>query len=377
MRVDLVLPNIEVSGTTKYIGSLADGFASLGHSVRLIYSGQGPRADLVDLTFRHLTRVRFTGSLSQRFTEYAVGGPILRLFTDFKPSQSVNLIGSFLGSNKFDRLTADTDLIVYANTFAYPPPRLLRQRTRQEVLIFHEGIGSTNLPYPLRKSFTSFCKAVSDSVDLRMAITDQVAEVLGSEGITSRAIYHGFFSNIVPGVKEPLILADSRWFPHRSPVRVAHIAERVPGARFAVLGSFQNPNLEDQLRRELVKTRTSDRVEIRTGVPEPELLNLYGRAKCVIRWGQLERGFPFSLVYAVSSGCIPVFSSELGGARYIASEVSPDLVVKTDSELAEVLNRLLSDDVYYTSMKRKVLGWRDKRPWRAVASEIIRAAGGS
>lgn len=49
MEVDFIVPNLEVSGTVKYLGGLASGFIELGYQIRLLYAGIRPNFSLIDL----------------------------------------------------------------------------------------------------------------------------------------------------------------------------------------------------------------------------------------------------------------------------------------------------------------------------------------
>lgn len=79
-------------------------------------------------------------------------------------------------------------------------------------------------------------------------------------------------------------------------------------------------------------------------------------------WGEREDGFPFSLVQAVSYGCVPVLSRELGRANYFAREVSPDLAVYGAEGFTHAIARLLNEPEFYREMRDRVDAWRHSRP---------------
>jgi glycosyltransferase involved in cell wall biosynthesis len=370
LKVDIVVANIEVSGTLKYVGFLARGFTALGHTVRILYSGVGSNSQLVEPVLGAAPRIRWAGVSSYELSRVLVGGPILKFFTDFRPDQSVNLIGNLLGANRFREITLGADLILYANVFAFPPLRLLQNHSHREILIFHESISSTNLPIPLRVAFQAYCRKVAAYVDRSVAITHRTASVLESEGIHALPIPNGFLTDIPRSAKERLVVADSRWGLGRDPFRIVEIAKGVPDAHFVVVGRFQDSCARKSLQDLLEASHLETRVKILGPIPESDLQELYSRAVVALRWGN-DRGFTLALVYAVSMGCIPVFSKSIGGSDYLTKEVSPSLVFTTDGEATQLINRVLSDHEFYREMRRLVMNWKEGRTWARVAQEFL------
>jgi len=207
-----------------------------------------------------------------------------------------------------------------------------------------------------------------------MAITSMIRDRLRSQGIEAITIPHGFFGGgVIPRPKEPLILVDTRWVKERDPFRVIRIAEKLPGIRMIMIGRFADVAMRKDLENRLRSRGLSQQVELSPPLSEMELLALYGRARIVLRWAfpNMESGFSFSLVNAISSGCVPVMSSGLGGSRHLAEEVSPDLVQDSDEGLVHIIRCLLADEQYYNKMQSKVLSWRDRRQWNVVAETML------
>jgi glycosyltransferase involved in cell wall biosynthesis len=376
LKVDIAVPNLEVSGTLKYLAGIALGFTALGHDVRLLFTGEGPNRQLVDSILGSTPRQRYAGTASHTLSRW-LETPVIRLFAEgtFASKQSVNALGSFLSAGRFRRLIAGSDLVIYANFWAYPPAHLLQDGGPLEVLLFHEGIEASFLPWALRRPLQAYVRAIARSVNLPMATAGPVARILRSQGVAATPIYPGFQMGLAEGPKQPLIVADSRWVKEREPLRFVRIAQQVPEARFVMVGRFPDPTLRDRVVHELAVARLGERVQIMGSLREEELLDLYAHAKCVIRWAAsgTENGFTFSLVSAVSAGSIPLLSSGLGGAEHLSQEVSQDLVPRSDSDFARILRRLLTDERYYLEMREKVVAWRDRRSWATVAREILEA----
>jgi len=166
-----------------------------------------------------------------------------------------------------------------------------------------------------------------------LAITSMIADHLQTQGIDSTPIYDGFsYGGTTLPSKEDLVLADSRWVKEREPLRIVTIAERLPNARIIMIGRIPDPKLKDELRRQLESRGLIDRVQLSPPLREEEITDLYLRARVVLRWVRpgMEDGFTWSLVNAVSAGCVPVMSDGIGGSRHLAGEVSPDLVQSSD-----------------------------------------------
>lgn len=378
MQIDIVHPNLEVSGTIKYLGGLASGFTALGHQVRLLYTGTRTNYALIESSLEGVRRERYSGAFSLRLSTAVIGTPLLRLFAAgiFAPDQSVNVVGNSIAGNRLARLTKETELIIFSNLLAYPPTWLLRQPTGRDVLIFHEGIGADFLPRGLRGPVRRYSRAVARRVRLCVAITQPMEERLRSQGVHARVFCNGFFPNVsIPAQKESIVLVDSRWVWQRDPQRILEIARLVPAARFIMVGRFPDEAVRARLLEEIRARRLQNRIEVLGPIDEGKLVELYRSARIALRWAipGTEDGFPFSLVLAVSAGCVPVLSAGLGAAHHLAEEVSPELVGSDDLELGDVVGRLLSDESYFRTMQSKVLAWRDRRPWRVVASEILRS----
>ena len=377
MKVDIVHPNLEISGTIKYIGGLASGFTALGHEVRLLYTGVRSNWGLVESSLSGIRLHRYAGGFSHRLSTDLIGSPLLRMFAagTFNPDQSMNVLGNALAGNRLEGLTRDSDLIIFSNLLAFPPTWLLREPISRGVLIFHEGIDADFLPRGLRGAMQRYSRAIARRVRLPMAITQTIEERLRDQGVHAKAIYNGFYPNLrVPAEKDPMVLVDSRWVWQRAPQRIVEIAELAPSARFVMVGRFPQTSARDRLIEGIREHRLQDRIEVRGPVEEVELVELYRRARITLRWAipGSEAGFPFSLVMAVSAGCVPVLSAGLGGAFHLSEEVSPELVGANDLELGAIVRRLLSDESYFREMQARVLAWKDRRPWSAVAGLILR-----
>lgn len=375
LHIDIVIPRIEISGTTKYMSYLARGFAELGHSVRILFGSEGPQSDLVVTLFDDLPRVRYAGKLTDYLSRLLIGEPLLRLFAEeeFASDQSINVIGSAIGAKSFAKATRDSDLVVYANFWGFPPLRFLQQRTTPEVVFFHEDIGARFLPSLLRDVMQTYCRLVARATTLSVAITDQIALMLSHQGVASKSIAPGFIQNLQSGPKQSFVLVDSRWLKSRQPFRIIEVAKRVPSGRFLMVGRFPDLEVRNRLIQALKHTGLDYRVEIVGPLSEAALLELYSQARCMARWAEVENGIAFSLVYAISCGVVPVMSKNLGGAAHLAKEVSPDLACGSDDELAAVINRLLTDEQFYQERQRQVLAWRDRRPWSAVAADVLQS----
>ena len=372
MKLTIVHSNLEVSGTFKYIVMVARGFRQLGWDVQLIYSGENVNAPLVRFVLGSIPAARLAGRFSEELSRAVASVPI-RLFAShlFTPDQSPNFVGMFSGRRRFLRLVSDSDLVIYSNPFAFPPWLLLRQNRPRSILLFHEGIDTAFLPRLLRVPLQAYLRQVSRSVTGSVSLTLATAKRLAQRRVQAWPIYHGFEQPPPSSTeREDLVLADSRWNAGRDPSFVVELATRVPTARFVLCGKIGSEALRAKLRSKMADASVADRVQVKERFDEAELAQLYRRAKIAVRWGEQEDGFPFSLVQAVSYGCVPILSRELGGAYYLAREVSPDLAVDGADGFARAIARLLNEPEFYQEMRDRVDTWRRRRPWTTVCSEL-------
>ena len=379
MKLTIVHNNLEVSGTFKYIVMVARGFRQLGWDVQLIYSGENVNAPLVRSMLGSIPAARFAGRFSEELSRAVASVPI-RLFAShlFTPDQSPNFVGMFSGRRRFLRLVSDSDLVIYSNPLAFPPWLLLRQDRPRSILLFHEGIEGEYLPRLLRVPLQAYLRRATRSVTGSVGISLAIAKRLAQLGVPAQPIYDGFEEPPPSSTeREDLVLADSRWHAARDPSFVVELAQRVPTARFVLCGKIGSEALRAKLRSKMADASVADRVQVKERFDEAELAQLYRRAKIAVRWGEREDGFPVSLVQAVSYGCVPILSRELGGANYLAREVSADLAVDGVDGFAHVISRLLNEPEFYREMRDRVDAWRQRRPWTIVCSEFLRAASGA
>lgn len=328
------------------------------------------------MLFKGMRLQRYASPWTQLLTRRILGAP-LKLFGQglFSTDQIVDLLGESIASRKLRMLMSNTDVIVYSNFFSIPPPRLLEAKSSHELLVHHEYLGGEWLPPLVRLGVHSYVRRASALMGRSIAITERMARSLAQSAISTQAIPDGFQQNWLTSTKPQTtsVIVDSRWHRNRQPLRLVNIASRTPKVNYLMLGRFQDPSLKDDLQNQIRAHGLGDRVILSGRLSEQEYFEAYSRAHIVLRWAVpgTEDGFPLSLVYAVSAGCVPIMSSGLGATDHLAKEVSPDLAVNSDEEFAATINRLSSDSSYYLEMKRRVDQWRIRRPWSQVAQEML------
>lgn len=387
MKITIVLTNLETSGTFKMMCAIGHGFEQLGWEVQILYSGESADQHLVRPLLGTIPTHPYAGRITHVLSKF-LQLPVLRLFASglFSPSQSINFIGQFSGARRFLKLTAGSDLILYSNVWAIPPWQVLRRVQSRSAVLFHEALDAEFLPGPLRHVLNRVILKLVRGIDLPVSITFPIGEACARRGLRTVVIYDAFRHELAAGSKEDFVLADSRWIQpqqartsdsefsilHRDPLFLVRLASQLPSVRFVLCGRILDPSLLALLMAKIDRHKMGFRVEVKPRLPEGKLQQLYQHAKCVVRWGT-ERGFPWSLVEAVSAGCIPIFSKEVGGSYHLAKEVSPDLVVDTEDAFVGIITRLFTDHAYYLEIRRRVDAWRNRRPWTQWCIELLDA----
>lgn len=376
MKATIVLANLEISGTFRYLISVARAFRELGWEVQVLYSGVSPEVYGVGESLSGMKCVCYAGP-RWHFVSRLLQAPLIKLFAGkfFSVSQGTNILGQIVSTRRFLSLTHDSAIIVYANFRAVPMSLVLRsEQMRRSAVLFHESVAARNLPRVLRQSLQRVARSIASKAGACISISNMVETSLRLQGISSTTLYPAF-SEAPPHVKANIVLADTRWHANRDPRRVVSIAAMTDGVAFVLTGRIHPPEVALQLEELINQNGLEGRVEVRGWVSEEELRGLYAKAKVVARWGVQEEGFPASIATAVSNECIPVISSELGGAYHLAKEVSPELVADSPVAFGQILKRLFTDTNFYEQNREKICAWKRRRPWTVWVSELLSKMG--
>jgi len=130
-------------------------------------------------------------------------------------------------------------------------------------------------------------------------------------------------------------------------------------------------NLPDSLAREIQASGMANRIVALGKVPEPELLELYQGARCVM-FPSLQEGFGFPVLEALACG-VPVLTTR----RSSLPEVGGDLAIYVDGEDEEEITRemLALDTGSYLPLAERVRRegpqWASHFNWRRYAENTL------
>ena len=128
---------------------------------------------------------------------------------------------------------------------------------------------------------------------------------------------------------------------------------------------FINPNIIKN-EKDLLKFN----IKIRKYVERKELLNELKETKVFIYTGHKSDVWTLTVEEAVQM-CVPVVTFGIGSVSDRVKHGVNGFIVKTDSEFAYYLKRILNDDEFYLDIKSKMFDDRGQRSWDNIADEWI------
>ena len=231
--------------------------------------------------------------------------------------------------------TVDLDLIMKV-------PEIAREEGA-EYLICHDqfaGIGcyqahrKLGLPYSvfIHEKVVKFSKPVIGKVvnDLErkvlanakrvFAVTEKVAKtVYEKHGIEAVTNYPGMdkVSDRPFSEREDMLLSVSFWDLGRRPWDYLDVIEKVDGYKLILAGNWRVKTAKEKFLGMVKERKLEDRVELREGLSEGELSELYSRSRFFIRFGFGEFGLATSVVEAIQHTTPLIINDELGTADLV------------------------------------------------------------
>lgn len=354
------------TGGTKLTLDVAKALQSIGHDVRIVFFHSDGTEGLIRDEMTNLNFEIYENPRLFRLSQLAQL-PIIKVFLKdaFKPDDAVNFLSQLSFIRYLNRLPWKYDLLISMSLWTGLVSILVHSHYRKHsILYFHEPPTFGGLPLPLRILLRSYLHRIVRSVALNVSITEMMKKAIEeSLGIRSAVLADAFRVKSTLKEKEDFVLADTRWTFIRDPFFLISIAKETEGVRFVMCGGFGSPSLRDDFRNAVIEAGLSDRIEMREQNSESELDSLYSRARCYIRWSSKsvdETGPGYGLIQAVSNGCIPIVSENLGSASYVRENIGEAFVVRNEpSEFASVIRRLFSDSVLQSETYGRVIEWRN------------------
>jgi glycosyltransferase involved in cell wall biosynthesis len=151
-------------------------------------------------------------------------------------------------------------------------------------------------------------------------ITDKVAKTVEEiQNIRAVVNYPGMDINKITefSKKENGLIAVSMWDYGRKPELYLDIIENIPEFILYLVGNFRIKELENLVKKEIKKRNLEQKVIMKQGIKESELIEMYQKCKFVIRFGFGEYGLGSAAMEAMQN-CDPIIiNSDLGTAELV------------------------------------------------------------
>lgn len=370
------------SGGVKLTLDIARSLQASGHKVKVIFFHSDRTEELIHREIADLDYEVYENKRLYFFSQLFQLPVIKLLLKDaFKADDSVNLLSQLSFVRMMNKSREKYDLMISMSLWTGLVPILINSYYRHHsVLYFHEPPTFNGLPIPLSSFLRLYLRKLVKSVTLNISITGMMKKAIETSlGIDSAVLTDAFSVKASIKKKDNYVLADTRWTFVRDPFFLISIAKEVKEAKFIMCGGFGSSDLRESFKERLAKEGLVDRVLVKEQNTEPELDELYSKATCYVRWSSKlidETGPSYGLIQAVSNGCVPIVSDNLGSAEYVRENVGNDFVVSNDpSAFAQVIKRLFSEPGLLTESYEKVIMWRNSYTGKEYASTLLSLAG--
>ncbi len=366
------------TGATKLTLEIARAFADAGDDVRVVFFHDDGSSSLMQESAKGLKIEIFERGIHSGLSRI-IQSPVMKLFMKdaFSLDDAVNLLGELSYTRALNAKGEGPDLIIFMNMWSGIPAVFMSSRYRsRSVLYFHESPTFSGLPFPVRAALRWYLRLLLNRISTNVSITEATRNAMERDaGIRSKVVPDAFRILPVSTEKEDFVLLDTRWTWVRNPFFLIDVALLAEGIRFKMCGSFGSAELKGQFISELGLRGLADRVEVHDNLPEKELERLYSKAKCYLRWSNSEiseTGPSFGVIQAVSNGCIPVVSRNLGSSQYVSEHLGSEFVVDNDpGKFSGIVQRLFADDAFYARSMSRLLSWRNGYGWNDYRRKLI------
>ena len=220
----------------------------------------------------------------------------------------------------------------------------------------------------LKKLWHKFEHSILKNATKVFSITEKIARTVEEvHNVKTIANYPGMDINKITEFekKENALITVSTWDYGRKPTMYLDIIEEIPHFVLYFAGNFRIANLEKQFKEEVKRRELEDRIIMKQGINESELIELYRKCKFVIRFGFGEYGLGTSSIEAIQN-CDPlIINSNLGTAdmiiKYSCGVVLEDINSDKVKEFIEANNNKNSYDMLQQNIIKlsKAYSWKN------------------
>lgn len=355
------------AGATKLTLDIVRSFVSCGDEVHVVFfrdDGTFPLANGKDMPDHTVTI--FKSGLKFKLSQ-AIQTPLIKLFLRdaFLIKDAINIFDQILFARKINKSKEDFDIIISMSIWSGVASIFLKPTLRKrQILYFHEPPTFSGLPYAVRKVLNFYLSELLKRTEFYVSITDKMRDAIKSDLGVNTYVVKDYFT-IKPTVSEKgdYVLLDTRWTFVRNPFFVIDIMKLLKDTRFVMCGSFGSTELRARFIEKLGNEGMTDRISIKEGISESALDEIYSRAKCYIRWSNpkiIETGPSYGLIQAISNGCVPIVSHDIGSASDVTENIGVDFAVSNTPEgFASAIIKLFNDKNFFDDAVSRVIKWRN------------------
>lgn len=378
-RILIVKDNLTAkTGTTKLTLDIARGLMAAGASVDIVFfhsysKEKSVLGEVGDVNIEiHENRVLY--GLSQMFQ-----APIIKMYMEdaFSPGDAVNLLDQLTFARRLNSSEEKYDHIIFMNIWSALTSIFLDQSLRsRSALYFHEPPVFGGLPGPVRTLLNYYLRRLYKGTAIHISLTEAMRRSMEeTAGMSTVVLPDAFIVKPTKASKDDFVLMDTRWTYIRNPFFAIEIAERLPATRFVMCGKFASAALKERFVKALAEHKMNDRFLVKDQNTEEELDAFYSSARCYVRWSNptvLETGPGYGLIQAVSNGCVPVISNDLGSSSYVESGLGQEFVVGNNAnDFATVIERLFTDQEFFSRALERVLKWRNSYTGKDYGTRLL------
>ena len=362
MKIIILVRILWTAGAQKIAIKEARELSLMGHDVELVFL----RGKMLPEYENLLSQIKYT-ILSETGKSWLspIYDYITRKFVPDRGSESrvdYNLIRNFphyLKDKNIDYIICHDQLAGLAAYYAFK-----KYGIRYSVFV-HERVSLSTLPL-LGKIWYRYEHMVLSSATAVFSITDKVGNsVKNLHTVNTTTNYPGMDINTVTPFdqKENAIIAVSYWDYGRKPEIYLDVIKNIPNFILYFVGNFRIGELEQKFYEEIKERDLGERVIVKNGLKESDLIDLYQKSKFYVRFGFGEFGLGSAM--EPIQNCVPLIVNKDLGASGLVEKYSCGLVIdKIDTlEIGEFINKY-NVITLYEELQNNILKLSKDYSWR-------------
>lgn len=371
LKIIILLRILWTAGAQKIAIREARELSLMGHDVEVVFLRGKDLPEFGDI----LSGINYT-ILSETGTSWIspIYDYISRKFAPGRGTESrvdYNLIRSFphyLKDKNIDYIICHDALAGLAGYYAFK-----KYAIRYSVFI-HERVSLSRLPL-LGKIWYRYEHQVLSNAVAVFSVTAKVGNsVKDLHKVNTTPNYPGMDINSVTPFKkkENAIIAVSFWDHGRKPEIYLDIIKIIPNFTLYFVGNFRMEEVEQRFYKEIKERDLEEKVVIKKGVRESELIDLYQKSKFSLRFGFGEFGPSMGAIESIQNCVPPIINDDLGVSDLVKRYSCGLVLSKMDNfEIKKFINKY-NDVVLYDDLQNKTLNLSRDYSWKNHAELLLK-----